>query len=138
MHIRLPLIIGLLSDPLVANAKLEPNYTSPAGVEIFNPGNFFNVTGPWSLMSQAGDTLYIAGMRGIYPSNSTLAPVGMPRVRQAFLNMAALANMAGADITSCLRLVVYVTDMYRYRPMCNQVQVELWGGGNMPLAPILS
>lgn len=66
-------------------------------------------------------------MRGIYPSNSTLAPVGLPRIRQAYENMAALAEMAGADLTSCVRLVVYTTDMYRYRPLCNQVQVELWG-----------
>ncbi|KAI0450822.1 YjgF-like protein [Xylaria acuta] len=127
MQILLPLIAGLLSGVLSTDAKLKPNYTSPAGVKIFNPGNFFDVTGPWSLMSQAGDTLYIAGMRGIYPSNSTLAPIGMPRVRQAFQNMAALAAMAGADITSCSRIVVYVTDMYRYRPMCNQAQIELWG-----------
>ncbi|KAI1121045.1 YjgF-like protein [Nemania abortiva] len=127
MQIKQLLAAGLLLRGLGADAKLEPNYTSPAGVKIFNPGNFFNVTGPWSLMSQAGDTLYIAGMRGIYRSNSTLAPVGMPRVHQAFQNMAELAAMAGADITSCVRVVVYVTDMYRYRPMCNQVQIELWG-----------
>ncbi|KAI0419505.1 YjgF-like protein [Xylaria grammica] len=128
MRFGFPFTAGLLlSGAYGADAKLEPNYTSPAGVKIFNPGNFFDATGPWSIMSQAGDTLYIAGMRGIYPSNSTLAPVGMPRVRQAFQNMAALAAMAGADITSCSRVVVYVTDMYRYRPMCNEVQIELWG-----------
>ena len=31
-------------------------------------------------------------------------------------------------MTDCVRLTVYTTDMYRYRPMCNEVQVELWGG----------
>lgn len=66
-------------------------------------------------------------MRGIYPSNSTLAPTGMPRVRQAFENMALLVKMQGANLYSCVRLVVSVTDMYRYRPMCNDVQVALWG-----------
>lgn len=66
-------------------------------------------------------------MRGIYPYNSTLAPVGLPRVRQAFQNMAALVDMMGADLYSCVRIVVYTTDMFRYRPMCNDVQVELWG-----------
>jgi enamine deaminase RidA (YjgF/YER057c/UK114 family) len=35
--------------------------------------------------------------------------------------------MAGAELIDCVRLVVYTTDMFRYRPMCNQVQVELWG-----------
>ncbi|KAI1461864.1 hypothetical protein F4805DRAFT_185387 [Annulohypoxylon moriforme] len=66
-------------------------------------------------------------MRGIYPSNSTLAPVGLHRVRQAYQNMATLAEMAGSDVNACVRLVVYVTDMFRYRPMCNQAQVEIWG-----------
>lgn len=41
--------------------QLEPNYTSSSGVKIYNPSNFFTTTGPWSLMSHAGDTLYIAG-----------------------------------------------------------------------------
>lgn len=44
-----------------SHAKLEPNFTSNAGVKIYNPSSFFNTTGPWSLMSQAGDHLYIAG-----------------------------------------------------------------------------
>lgn len=41
--------------------QLEPNYTSSSGVKIYNPSSFFTTTGPWSLMSHAGDTLYIAG-----------------------------------------------------------------------------
>jgi 2-iminobutanoate/2-iminopropanoate deaminase len=41
--------------------------------------------------------------------------------------MATLAEMAEADLNACVRLVVYTTDMYRYRPMCNDVQIELWG-----------
>lgn len=66
-------------------------------------------------------------MRGIYQENSTLAPTGAPRIRQAFVNMRDLAMMAGAELTECARLVVYTTDMYRYRPLCNEVQIELWG-----------
>jgi enamine deaminase RidA (YjgF/YER057c/UK114 family) len=66
-------------------------------------------------------------MRGIYPANSTLAPTGTPRIRQAYENMAALAEMVGANLEDCVRLVVYTTDMYRYRPICNDIQIELWG-----------
>ncbi|KAL1587031.1 hypothetical protein WHR41_04088 [Cladosporium halotolerans] len=119
--------IALSTFAAQAFAKLEPNFTSNAGVEIYNLSSFFNTTGPWSLMSQAGDCLYIAGMRGIYQENSTLTPTGLPRVRQAFRNMQDLAEMAGAELTDAVRIVVYTTDMYRYRPMCNQVQIELWG-----------
>ena len=72
-------------------------------------------------------------MRGIDPSNNTLAPLGLPRVRQAYDNMATLANMAGADLTSCVRLVVYVTDMFRFRPIANKVQEEMWK--DLPFPP---
>ncbi|KAK3702479.1 hypothetical protein LTR37_014841 [Vermiconidia calcicola] len=107
-------------------AVLQPNYTSSAGVSIYNPTDFFTPTGPWSLMSHAGDTLYIAGMRGIFPNN-TLAPVGLPRIRQAYQNMAELAEMVEVELDDCLRLVVYTTNMEEYRDLCNQIQIELWG-----------
>ncbi|KAI1259213.1 YjgF-like protein [Xylariaceae sp. FL1019] len=128
-------ILSLLPLLGLASARLTPNHTSDAGVEIYNPGDFFTVTGPWSLMSKAGDFLYIAGMRGIYPQNSTLAPVGEQRIRQAFENMATLAKWAGADLDDCVRVVVYVTDMYRYRPIANQVQIDLWGNDTNTYPP---
>ncbi|KAF6810270.1 endoribonuclease l-psp [Colletotrichum plurivorum] len=120
-------LLALLTTASAAAATLTPNYTSPAGVEIYNPSTLFKPTGPWSLMSRAGDTIYVAGMRGIYPANNTLAPVGIERIRQAYANMIQLAELAGTDRYSAARLVVYTTDMYRYRPLCNQVQIELWG-----------
>ncbi|KAK7941496.1 endoribonuclease L-PSP [Apiospora aurea] len=103
-----------------------PNYTSPLGVDIYNPSQLFNASGTWSMMSRAGNTLYISGMRGFYPSDTTLAPVGRERVLQAFLNMKMLAELGDSDLTSCVRLQVYVTDMHRWRPLVNQVQEELW------------
>ena len=53
-------------------------------------------------------------MRGIYPSNDSMAEVGYPRIKQAFLNMQWLAEYAGAELTDCSRLVVYTTDMFRW------------------------
>lgn len=43
--------------------------------------------------------------------------------------------MASSDIYSCVRLVVYVIDMFRYRPMCNTVQVEIWGEESFKYPP---
>ena len=77
---------------------LEANYTSPLGVEVYNPENAFEPTATWSLMSKAGQTLYIAGMRGIDRSNNSLVEVGHPRVWQAFDNMRYLAELAGTDL----------------------------------------
>jgi hypothetical protein len=31
-----------------------------------------------------------------------------------------------------VRLVVYVTDMFRFRPIVNKIQAELWGQGPYP------
>ncbi|KAK7913782.1 hypothetical protein PG985_011485 [Apiospora marii] len=121
-------LLGAIT-PLMAMAafgQTTPNYTSPLGVDIYNPAQLFNTSGPWSMMSRAGNILYISGMRGFYPSNTTLAPVGHERVYQAFANMKQLAELGGSDLTSCVRLQVFVTDMYRWRPVVNQVQQELW------------
>ena len=41
-------------------------------------------------------------MRGIYPSNDSMAEVGYPRIKQAFLNMQWLAEYAGAELTDSL------------------------------------
>lgn len=54
-------IISLLPLLGLVGAQIEANFTSDSGVSIYNPSDFFDTTGPWSLMSQAGDTLYIAG-----------------------------------------------------------------------------
>ncbi|KAL1746725.1 Endoribonuclease L-PSP/chorismate mutase-like protein [Schizophyllum fasciatum] len=122
--------------PLEAAAQ-QANFTSPQGVEIFNPSESISATGPWSLMSVAGGVVYVAGMRGIYPSNDSLADAGYPRIKQAFLNMQWLAGYAGAELADCARLVVYTTDMFRYRPIVNQVQEELWKNGTYPPRTII-
>lgn len=54
------------------------------------------------------------------------------RIRQAFLNMKHIAESEGATLRDAVRIVVYVTDMYRYRPIVNKVQQELWGDGPYP------
>jgi len=55
-----------------------------------------------------------------------------PRVRRAFDNMAMVAGAEGASLRDAVRLVVYVTDMDRYRPLVNKVQEQLWGPGPYP------
>ena len=71
-------------------------------------------------------------MRGIDPATNMLVPGEEARVRQAFLNMKLIAESEGATLQDAVRLVVYVTDMYRFRPIANKVQEELWGKGPYP------
>ena len=71
-------------------------------------------------------------MRGIDPKTDKLVPGNEARIRQAFLNMKAIAESEGVTLKDAVRLVVFVTDMFRFRPIVNKVQTELWGRGPYP------
>jgi 2-iminobutanoate/2-iminopropanoate deaminase len=101
--------------------------TSPNGVKTLSPEGAIKPTGTWALGTRAGDFVYVAGMRGIDPKTNTLVQGDEARVRQAFLNMKLIAESEGASLHDAVRIVVYVTDMFRYRPIVNKVQEELWG-----------
>ncbi len=76
-------------------------------------------------------------MRGIDPKENKLVEGEEARIRQAFLNMKHIAESEGATLRDAVRIVVYVTDMYRYRPLVNKVQQELWGDGPYPPRSII-
>ena len=106
--------------------------SSPNGVKTLAPEGAIRATGPWSLGTRAGDLVFVAGMRGIDPETNTLVQGDEARIRQAFLNMKLIAESEGAGLNDCVRIVVYVTDMPRLRPIVNKVQEELWGGPPYP------
>ena len=107
-------------------------FTSANGVKTLAPAGAIKPTGPWSLGTRAGDFIYVAGMRGIDPSTDILVQGDEARIRQAFINMKRIAQSEGASLRDAVRLVVYVTDMLRLRPIVNKVQEELWGEGPFP------
>ncbi len=102
------------------------------GVRTLAPEGAIAPTGPWSVGVRGGDFIFVAGMRGIDPASNALVAGDEPRVRQAFENMAKIAAAEGASLRDAVRLVVYVTDMVRLRPIVNRVQQELWSGGPYP------
>ena len=105
---------------------------SPSGVKTLAPDGAIKPTGTWSLGTRAGDFVFVAGMRGIDPKTNLQIQGDEARIRQAFLNMKLIAESEGATLRDAVRLVVYVTDMYRFRPLVNKVQEELWGAGPYP------
>ena len=123
----------ILSMPSHAVAQ----QTSPAGVKTLAPAGAIKPTGTWNLGTRAGDFVFIAGMRGIDPKTNALVPGEEDRVMQAFRNMQLIAESEGASLRDAVRLVVYVTDMYRYRPIVNKVQEQLWGTGPYPPRTII-
>jgi len=106
--------------------------TSSNGVVTLSPEGAIAPTATWSVGVRAGDFIFAAGMRGIDPATNTLVEGDEARVRQAFRNMETIAASEGAALRDCVRLVVYVTDMARHRPIVNRVQEELWGEGPYP------
>lgn len=106
--------------------------STSSGVRVLSPKGSIKPTGTWSLGARAGDFVFVAGMRGIDPASNALVPGDEARIRQAFANMATIAQSEGAGLSDCVRLTVFVTDMDRLRPLLNAVQEELWGAGPYP------
>src|ERR1700749_3447543 len=118
--------IALLTGP-PASAQQIP--LSPNGVKTLAPEGAIKPTGTWNLGTRAGDFVYIAGMRGIDPKTNQLVQGDEAGILQGFLNMKGSAGLEGASRRDAVRIVVYVTDMFRFRPLVNKVQEQLWGAG---------
>jgi 2-iminobutanoate/2-iminopropanoate deaminase len=101
-------------------------------IEFLSPQGAIKPTGPWSLGVRAGDFVFVAGMRGIDPATNKLVDGDEARIRQAFSNMQTIVAATGGSLRDAVRLVVYVTDMDRYRPIVNKIQEEFWGGPPYP------
>lgn len=127
------LVLAVLAAALTgAPSFAQEAAVSAAGVKTLSPEGAIKPTGTWSLGTRAGDFVYVAGMRGIDPATDTLVDGAEERIRQAFVNMKVIAGSEGAELRDAVRLVVFVTDMYRYRPIVNEVQKEFWGDGPYP------
>lgn len=120
----------LFLDFLTINTNA--NELSTNGVKIVDPKGAIKPTGTWSLGARGGDFIFISGMRGIDPNTNNLILGDYERIKQAYLNMKLIAESEGATLKDCVRTVVFVTDMFRYRPLVNKVQEELWGKGPYP------
>jgi 2-iminobutanoate/2-iminopropanoate deaminase len=101
-------------------------------VKMLAPAGAITPTGTWSLGARAGDFIFVAGMRGIDPQTNNIVGPAEARVRQAYTNMKTIAESEGVNMASCVRTVVYVTDMGRLRPLVNKIQEEFWGLGPYP------
>jgi len=134
MRICIVAVVAFLAMP--ADGVLAQQ-VSPNGVKTLSPEGAIKPTGTWNLGTRAGDFIFVAGMRGIDAKTNSLVQGDEARVRQAFLNMKLIAESEGATLKDSVRLVVYVTDMFRFRPLVNKVQEELWGKGPYPPRTII-
>jgi 2-iminobutanoate/2-iminopropanoate deaminase len=130
-------LVVFLSATLQPSKAQQPLPASPNGVKTLAPEGAIKPTGTWNLGTRAGDFVFVAGMRGIDPKTNQLVAGDEARVLQAFNNMKLIAESEGATLRDAVRIVVYVTDMYRHRPLVNKAQEQLWGAGPYPPRTIL-
>jgi enamine deaminase RidA (YjgF/YER057c/UK114 family) len=130
-------ISALTGTSVLAQQAPAQQQLSPNGVKTLAPDGAIKPTGTWNLGTRAGDFIYVAGMRGIDPKTDKLVEGDEARVRQAFVNMRTIAESEGATLRDAVRLVVYTTDMFRFRPIVNKVQTEFWGQGPYPPRTII-
>src|SRR5262249_774310 len=119
----------LLTFAMMTPASAQSLPPSPNGVKTLAPVGAIKPTGTWNPGPRAGAFVFAAGMRGIDPATNALVEGDEDRIRQGFMNMKLIAESEGASLRDAVRIVVYVTDMYRYRPLVNKVQEQLWGAG---------
>mgnify|MGYP003333400908 CR=1 FL=1 len=132
MNKKIYLLIVAIALFNILTVNSNTSEVSSNGVKILDPKGAIKPTGTWSLGTRAGDFIFISGMRGIDPNTNNLVVGDYERVKQAYLNMKLIAESEGATLKDCVRTVVFVTDMFRYRPIVNKVQEELWGKGPYP------
>jgi 2-iminobutanoate/2-iminopropanoate deaminase len=129
------LVVTLMSGG--ASFAQQPFPLSPNGVKTLAPDGAIKSTGTWNLGTRARDFVFVGGMRGIDPKTNTLVQGDEARVLQGFLNMKLIAESEGASLRDAVRIVVYVTDMFRFRPLVNKAQEQLWGSGPYPPRTII-
>jgi 2-iminobutanoate/2-iminopropanoate deaminase len=85
-------------------------------------------TGPFAQGIRVGSLLFLSGQRGLDPK--TVAPVPGPfegRARQLFTNIGRVLRAGGSDFQHVLATTVYVRDMFRHRPVINELYTEFFG-----------
>jgi 2-iminobutanoate/2-iminopropanoate deaminase len=112
---------------ILATTSVLASAQSPNGVRTLAPPGAIKVEGTWSLGARAGDFVFVAGIVGVDPATNAVVQDPQAQVRQAFLNVQAIAQSEGATLQDCVRLTVYVSDLNRIAPMVDTAQAELWG-----------
>jgi 2-iminobutanoate/2-iminopropanoate deaminase len=94
-------------------------------------------TGPFVQAIKAGNLLFLSGFRGIDPKTNKV-PKGDFRAEAKLVleNIKVLVEKAGGTMANVVATTVYVRDMYRFRPVVNELYEEYFGK-NLPTRTIV-
>lgn len=96
--------------------------------EVIRTDKAGRAEGPFVQAIKAGDFLYLSGCRGIDPETNRV-PKGDIRAeaKQVLENIKGVVEAAGGSMENVIATTVYVRDMYRYRPVINELYEEYFG-----------
>jgi 2-iminobutanoate/2-iminopropanoate deaminase len=81
--------------------------------------------GPYSQAVKTGLVVFTSGQIGLDPKTGELVSSEFePQVRQAFANLAAVANAAGGSLAHAVKFSLFLTDLSRFATV-NQIMSEL-------------
>jgi 2-iminobutanoate/2-iminopropanoate deaminase len=83
--------------------------------------------GPYSqaVATEGSKTLYLSGQIGLAPATGELVSDSFEaQVKQAFQNMTAVIQAAGADLSDIVKLTLYVTDLNKFSEV-NQIMATV-------------
>lgn len=81
--------------------------------------------GPYSQAIQVANVIYTSGQIGLDPTSGNLVAQDLAsQVRQAFANLAAVIEAAGADWQHVVKLTLYLTDLNHFATV-NAIMSEL-------------
>jgi 2-iminobutanoate/2-iminopropanoate deaminase len=81
--------------------------------------------GPYSQAVKVGTTVYTSGQIGLDPVRGELVgPDFEAQVRQAFANLAAVAQAAGGSLADAVKLTLFLTDLGKFA-QANAIMAEV-------------
>jgi 2-iminobutanoate/2-iminopropanoate deaminase len=71
--------------------------------------------GPYSQAVKAGSTVYLSGQIGLDPATKELVSANFEaQVRQAFANLAQVAQAAGGSLADAVKFTLFLTDLAKF------------------------
>jgi 2-iminobutanoate/2-iminopropanoate deaminase len=81
--------------------------------------------GPYSQAVRTGLVVFTSGQIGLAPATGELVSAEFePQVRQAFANLAAVAQAAGGSLAHAVKFTLFLTDLSRFATV-NQIMSEV-------------
>jgi len=92
--------------------------------EIIHTDNAPQAIGTYSQAVKVGTTVYMSGQIPLIPESMEMVTGDIKtQIHQVFKNLNAVANAAGGDLNSIVKLNIFLTDMANF-PFVNEIMAE--------------